>query len=118
MMAESAHNAHGGANPPEQQQTIIIKTPPERKLDVFDSEDFDATRFINQIYPDGEQRSRWGPHLTQRHSPAFTTPPPSSQTQHNTSSPSSSQIAEASLGDLDRFIEMLKKQVRQKQVAQ
>jgi hypothetical protein len=40
--------------PAAQQQAIILKTPLERKQDVFDSEDFEPTKFINQIYPDGQ----------------------------------------------------------------
>lgn len=67
-MAEAGSSVHTAAS---QQQHVIIKSPLERKQDVFDSEDFEPTKFINQIYPD-----------------------------------------EASLGDLDRFIEMLKKQIK------
>jgi hypothetical protein len=49
-MADTASTSSSG-----QQQTIInIKSPLERKQDVFDTEDFDANKFINQIYPDGE----------------------------------------------------------------
>jgi hypothetical protein len=48
-MADPASSSSAG------QQTIInIKSPLERKQDVFDTEDFDANKFINQIYPDGE----------------------------------------------------------------
>lgn len=48
-MAEAGTTAQ-----PAQQQTIILKSPLDRKQDVFDSEDFDPTKFINQIYPDGK----------------------------------------------------------------
>eukprot|EP00775_Hariotina_reticulata_P007996 gene7996-8194_t len=50
---------------------VTLKSPFVRKTDVFDSEDFDPTKFVNQIYPD-----------------------------------------EASLGDLDKFIDMLRKQIK------
>jgi hypothetical protein len=30
-----------------------IRAPGVRKQDVFDAEDFEATKFVNQIYPDG-----------------------------------------------------------------
>jgi hypothetical protein len=43
----------GSTTQPAQQQTIIIKSPLERQPDVFDTPDFDPTKFINQIYPDG-----------------------------------------------------------------
>jgi hypothetical protein len=43
----------GSTKQPAQQQTIIIKSPLERQPDVFDTPDFDSTKFINQIYPDG-----------------------------------------------------------------
>mmetsp|Transcript_28777 Transcript_28777/g.63416 ORF Transcript_28777/g.63416 Transcript_28777/m.63416 type:complete len:903 (+) Transcript_28777:134-2842(+) len=55
----------------QEQVEIKFQLPSERKTDVFDKEDFDAIKFINQIYPD-----------------------------------------ESSLGDLDRFIGVLKKQIR------
>jgi hypothetical protein len=32
---------------------VTLKSPFVRKTDVFDSEDFDPTKFVNQIYPDG-----------------------------------------------------------------
>lgn len=35
-----------------------IRTPGVKKPDVFDAEDFDAVKIVNQIYPDGE-RARW-----------------------------------------------------------
>ena len=35
---------------------LTLSLPSERKPDVFDSEDFDAVKFINQIYPDGRWR--------------------------------------------------------------
>ncbi len=35
-------------------RNITIKSPFERKTDVFDSEDFEPIKFINQIYPDGK----------------------------------------------------------------
>jgi hypothetical protein len=38
-------------------KTISIKSPLNRKTDVFDTEDFDAVKFINQIYPDGGRAS-------------------------------------------------------------
>ena len=31
----------------------MLKVPSEQKQDVFDQPDFDAIKFINQIYPDG-----------------------------------------------------------------
>lgn len=34
--------------------SINLKSPFQRKTDVFDSEDFDPTKFVNQIYPDGK----------------------------------------------------------------
>lgn len=37
----------------QQQQTLVIRSPLDRKQDVFDAADFDPTKFINQIYPDG-----------------------------------------------------------------
>ncbi len=48
-MADTGSSSGAG-----QQMVINIKSPLERKQDVFDSEDFDANKFINQIYPDGE----------------------------------------------------------------
>lgn len=51
---------------PNHPAEVILK----RKQDVFDAPDFDAVKFINQMYPD-----------------------------------------EASLSDLDRFVDVLKKQV-------
>eukprot|EP00879_Flechtneria_rotunda_P008030 GHRR01008412.1.p1 GENE.GHRR01008412.1~~GHRR01008412.1.p1 ORF type:complete len:961 (+),score=374.37 GHRR01008412.1:225-3107(+) len=51
--------------------TVTLKSPFQRKTDVFDSEEFDPVKFVNQIYPD-----------------------------------------ESSLGDLDKFIDMLRKQVK------
>ncbi len=39
---------------PSLQRTITLTLPSERKKDIFDSEDFDAIKFINQIYPDGK----------------------------------------------------------------
>ena len=37
---------------------VVIKPP--RKTDVFDAEDFDAVKFMNQIYPDGAVYSSGG----------------------------------------------------------
>ena len=36
----------------ELKKEMNLTLPSERKEDVFDKEDFDATRFINQMYPD------------------------------------------------------------------
>ena len=36
----------------KKENTITLKLPSERKEDVFDKDDFDATKFINQMYPD------------------------------------------------------------------
>lgn len=46
-MAETA--PEGGQQGP----AITLKSPFQRKTDVFDAEDFDPTKFVNQIYPDG-----------------------------------------------------------------
>lgn len=32
---------------------FLFRLPSERKPDIFDREDFQAIKFINQIYPDG-----------------------------------------------------------------
>lgn len=42
--------AHGAA----EHRSITLKSPYQRKQDVFDSDDFEPIKFINQIYPDGE----------------------------------------------------------------
>ena len=39
----------GGAAP----SPVTLRSPYQRKADVFDSEDFEPAKFINQIYPDG-----------------------------------------------------------------
>ena len=36
----------------ELKKVMTFKLPSERKADAFDKEDFDATKFINQMYPD------------------------------------------------------------------
>jgi hypothetical protein len=36
----------------QDQVEIKLKLPSEKKPDVFDQTDFDATKFINTIYPD------------------------------------------------------------------
>lgn len=38
---------------------VTLKSPFVRKTDVFDSEDFDPTKFVNQIYPDGNAAPEW-----------------------------------------------------------
>lgn len=48
-MAEAA----GAAAGPQLGRSITLKSPFQRKTDVFDSEDFDPVKFVNQIYPDG-----------------------------------------------------------------
>lgn len=56
MAAEAgSSSAQQQAGPQQrQQQTItIIKSPLDRKQDIFDAADFEPTKFINQIYPDG-----------------------------------------------------------------
>lgn len=45
-----------GASSPQPAKNIIIKSPFQRKQDVFDAEDFQPPKFINQIYPDGALR--------------------------------------------------------------
>lgn len=42
-----------GAALMQRQTTILRVTDKEKKPDIFDSEDFDATSFINKLYPDG-----------------------------------------------------------------
>jgi hypothetical protein len=32
---------------------IVLKSPFQRKPDVFDNEDFQPVKLLNQIYPDG-----------------------------------------------------------------
>lgn len=54
-MAEAGSSVHAAAS----QQHVTIKSPLERKQDVFDSEDFEPTKFINQIYPDGKHGMAW-----------------------------------------------------------
>lgn len=41
------------------QRQITLTLPSERRADVFDAEDFDAIKFINQIYPDGVLDASW-----------------------------------------------------------
>jgi hypothetical protein len=39
---------------PQVTRNVTLKGPFTRKTDVFDSDDFEPIKFINQIYPDGE----------------------------------------------------------------
>lgn len=51
--AEAAAGSSSAPAQQQQQQTLVIRSPLDRKQDVFDAADFDPTKFINQIYPDG-----------------------------------------------------------------
>lgn len=42
-----------GSSDPQLTKSITLKSPFQKKTDVFDSEDFDPVKFVNQIYPDG-----------------------------------------------------------------
>jgi hypothetical protein len=140
-MAEEA----GGSGAPG--DGLILKSPFQRKKDVFDAEDFQAVRFINQIYPDGGRRHRprgaggWharcalaprpcaAPHPTRRRAAApararaRAVPPPRPAARRRRPcsaarrspprrTPCFVPPAEASLGDLDKFMDVLRKQVR------
>ena len=49
---ETVDSGEGEARAP--QQEVVLRSPFERKRDVFDAEDFDAVKLINKLYPDGE----------------------------------------------------------------
>jgi hypothetical protein len=46
-----ADGEEGGSGAPV--SGLVLKSPFQRKKDVFDAEDFQPVKFINQIYPDG-----------------------------------------------------------------
>lgn len=97
------------------QRQITLTLPSERRADVFDAEDFDAIKFINQIYPDGVLDASWlhacsiwvaghdvrGKALSQKVCVAWTNP----------AAMLFAPCAEASLSDVDRFAAVLRKQV-------
>lgn len=45
---------------PQASAPIQLKSPFQRKQDVFDAPDFDPVKFINQIYPDGARQVHAG----------------------------------------------------------
>lgn len=56
---DSQKGGSEGAASPQQEQdkpVVLLRSPFERKKDVFDAEDFEAVKLINQLYPDGEIR--------------------------------------------------------------
>jgi hypothetical protein len=53
-MSESGSAVQAAVTQPGSAATVTLKSPFQRKTDVFDSEDFDPVKFVNQIYPDGE----------------------------------------------------------------
>jgi hypothetical protein len=53
-MSESGSGVQAAVTQPDSAATVTLKSPFQRKTDVFDSEDFDPVKFVNQIYPDGE----------------------------------------------------------------
>jgi hypothetical protein len=54
-MSESGSTVEAAVTQAGSAATVTLKSPFQRKTDVFDSEDFDPVKFVNQIYPDGEQ---------------------------------------------------------------
>jgi hypothetical protein len=64
METRSSDAGPSGAGSSAQQgkKDIILNTPFQRKKDVFDADDFQPIKFINQIYPDGGRRAVATPH--------------------------------------------------------
>jgi hypothetical protein len=52
VIMEPTNNASDAAAAPKG-PGMVLRSPFQRKQDVFDSEDFSAVKLINQLYPDG-----------------------------------------------------------------
>jgi hypothetical protein len=105
-MADDA-GASGEAAGSSPAKEIVLSTPFQRKKDVFDAEDFQPAKFINQIYPDGARgRADRGARAHDALARARARPSPAAPHGRRRAP----RPAEASLGDLDKFMDMLRKQ--------
>jgi vacuolar protein sorting-associated protein 53 len=116
----------GGAAEEEEATPTIITSARARKPDVFDSEGFQAVPFINQIYPDGALRpalgrlglvsapiTRRAPDADADHDHDGVALSLSSLSQSSfPTTPCNKHQTEASMGDLDKFMRLLRRQIR------